>query len=245
MIEHNPYHPPQTEITPSVPLSSNSSYAYVKDPKKLTSLLIVLLWISLGFEVISVLGDSAQMALLSNDYTDTQAEANDARQGLIGLGYLGVFIFTGIVFLKWIYRANANSGGFGAQNMQFTPGWSVGYYFIPFINLVRPYQAMKEILQISYNPEDWTYKSVTPLLGWWWGLWLLSGFMGQLVFRLSAGAETIDDLKISTGLSIAAGALGIPLCLVAIKLIKTIAENQEQVVNTPQAEASPDSSPFT
>lgn len=215
----------------SVPPPIRSSlYAYAKDPRPLTSFLIVMLWISLGMEVISILIDFAQLSLLDRSYTQAKVAANDARQGIIGLGSLGVFIMTGIAFLKWIYRANVNSRGFGAQDMKFTPGWSIGYYFIPFLNLVRPYRAMKEIWQVSHNPAAWKSQNGSALLGWWWALWLISGFLGQMVFRMSMRADTIDTLKASTGASILSSIVEIPLCIVALQLVKSIAAKQEQLV---------------
>jgi hypothetical protein len=215
----------------ATPLSLHASaYSYSKDPRSLTSFLVVMLWISLGFEVLSMLSDFGQMSLLGGAYTEAEGAANDARQGLIGVGYLGVFIVTGITFLKWIHRANLNCKGFGAQGMKFTPGWSIGYYFIPFLNLVRPYQSMKEIWQVSHDPKDWQSQPGSALLGWWWALWLISGFVGQLVFRLSMNADSIDELQASTGVSIFSSMIGIPLCLVALSLVKTIASKQEALV---------------
>jgi hypothetical protein len=220
-----------TLTTPAPPPLISSPYSYSKKPHSLTSFLIVMLWISLGFEVISILSDFAQMSLLGGAYiNEAEAETNDARQSLIGIGYLGVFIVTGVAFLKWIHRANLNCRGFGAQDMSFTPGWSVGYYFIPILNLVRPYNSMKEIWQVSHDPKDWKSQQGSAILGWWWALWLISGFLGQMVFRVSMDADSVDELQVSTGLSIFASIIGIPLCIVAVNLVKTISQRHEQLV---------------
>jgi hypothetical protein len=186
--------------------------------------------VSLGFEVLSILSGIAQMSLLNRPFTPDEGTANDARQGFIGIGYMIVFIVTGVGFLKWIHRANLNCRGFGAENMTFTPGWAVGWYFIPIMNLVRPYQAMKEIWQVSQNPRAWQTALGSPLLGWWWGLWIANSVLGQAVFRATMNATTIEQLKTSTGISIFAGLAGVPLCLAAIKLVKAIAAMQERVV---------------
>ena len=114
--------PPASADTPPPITVAPSAYSYTKDPRSLTSFLVIMLWVSVGFEVVSILSDFAQMSLLDGVYTEAEAAANDSRQGLIGLGYLGVFIVTGIAFLKWIYRANLNCRGFGAEGMKFTRG---------------------------------------------------------------------------------------------------------------------------
>lgn len=213
-----------------VPADIYPRITYTKDPTSLTRFVIIMLWVSLGFEVLSILSDMAQMSLLNRPFNQDEGTANDARQGFIGIGYMIVFIVTGVAFLKWIHRANLNCRGFGAENMTFTPGWAVGWYFIPIMNLVRPYQAMKEIWQVSQNPRAWQTALGSPLLGWWWGLWIANSMLGQAVFRSTMNATTIEQLKTSTGISIFAGLAGIPLCLIAIKLVKSIAAMQERVV---------------
>jgi hypothetical protein len=226
------YFQPTTTGSSPPPMMAVSTYSYTKDPQSLTSFVVFMLWVSLASEVVFMLADFGQMSLLGGTYTEAEAAANDSRQSVIGLAYLGVFIVTSIAFLKWIHRANLNCRGFGAQAMKFTPGWSVGYFFIPFLNLVRPYQAMKEIWKVSENPSAWQSASTSALLGWWWALWLISGFLGQMVFRTSMNATTIDQLQATTGLSIFSSFVGIPLCLVAINLIKSIAGMQERVVKS-------------
>ena len=55
------------------------------------------------------------------------------RQALIALLQLVVLIGCAFVVLKWIYRANANVRALGAKDMKFTPGWAVGWYFVPIL----------------------------------------------------------------------------------------------------------------
>lgn len=212
------------EVAAAVPVS------YTKDPKSLTRYLIIMLWISMGFEIITLLGDMAQMSLLNRPFTNQEALANDARQQLIGVGYIIVFIVTAIFFLKWIHRANLNCHGFGAENMVFTPGWAVGWHFIPVMSLFKPYQAMKEIWQVSQNPRSWQTVAGSPILGWWWGLWIANAILGQVVFRAAKNATTIEQLERLSIISIVASIVGIPLCLVAMKLVNSIATMQERVV---------------
>lgn len=209
---------------------SARNYSYARDPRSLTSFLVVMLWISLGMGLVSILSDFAQLSLLNRPYTEAEALANDDRQTLIGTAGLLVFIVTGITFLRWTYRANLNCRGFGARDMRFTPGWSVGYYFIPIVNLFKPYQAMKEIWQVSHDPVDW--KSVTAG-GWvdlWWGLWILSAIANQVAFRVLMRAETVEALRTGTMFSLLAEIITIPLCLAALYVIKSISAKQDQLV---------------
>jgi hypothetical protein len=126
------------------------------DPASLTKFVKTMLWVSLVISIVSLISDFMQINLLSSgNITQAAAESNDSRQQIIGILYLVAFIVTGILFLKWIYCMNSNCHGFGAQGMEFTPGWSIGCNFIPFINLYKPYRAMKEIWQISTCFPRW------------------------------------------------------------------------------------------
>lgn len=206
-------------------------YYYRKDPVPLTKFLKAMLWISLSVGVLSVVSDLFEMNLLSTgSISEAEAESNETRQEVVCLLYLGVFIVTGIVFLKWVYRANSNCHGFDAQGMKFTPGWSVGYYFVPIVNLYRPYQVMKEIWKVSKNPAHWQNEPGSPLLGWWWALWLISGFVGNATFHMQMKAETISNMKAATTASIISGIIDIPLCIVGVSLVSAIFARQEQLV---------------
>ena len=176
---------------------------------------------------LSLLSDLLQLKLASTgEIAMDAAEANDSRQALIGLVYLGVYLATAIIFAMWIYRANLNSRGFGATGMRFTPGWSVGYFFIPILNLFRPFQAMKEIWKVSGNPRRWEAEPAGGILTVWWTLWILSNILGQAVFRMSMAADTPEKLQIATSLSIFTSLMDIPLSIVAIKMVSTIHARQ-------------------
>jgi hypothetical protein len=222
---------PSLSATPS-PAARSRGFTFTKDPTALTVFVKTMLWISLVLGVISLLSDFAQFNLAaSGSITKEAAQANDARQQIIGIVQLLAFIVTGVAFLMWIYRANLNVRGFGAGEMKFTPGWSVGYYFIPFVNLVRPYQAMKEIWKCSANPGNWRMQPGSALLGWWWALWLISGFLGQISFRLSLAVDSPDSLQTATVASMISNIVDIPLCLIAISLISKIYARQRALAS--------------
>lgn len=204
-------------------------FVFTKDPATLTKFLKIMLWIYLGMVIISLLSDLLQMHLLTSDFTQADGEANDLRQQIIGIVYFLNFTVTGVAFLKWIHRASLNCHGFGARNLQFTPGWAVGYYFVPFINLYRPYRAMLEIWKVSSNPATWQDEPGSPLLSWWWGLWIVAGILGQASLRISLAAESVAAMQGATMVSVLSGLANIPLCLVALSLVSAIFQRQKRL----------------
>lgn len=125
------------------------------------------------------------------------------------LGLLAAHVIAAVFFSIWIHRAAKNLLALGRQGMQFTPGWCVGWFFVPFANLVKPLQAMQEIWRAS-GPEArdgyWNAQPSTPLLGLWWATWLLGGVIANISIRLDGSAATALGAVSSIFTAIAAAA---------------------------------------
>ncbi|MCY3700378.1 MAG: DUF4328 domain-containing protein [Gemmatimonadetes bacterium] len=146
---------------------------------------------------------------------------------LLLLARIALALGTPILVLMWIYRANYNARQLGAADMRFTPGWAVGWYFIPIAWFWMPYLAMREIWRASVNPSDWEAKPVSPLLRWWWGLWIVTAWgldSVDLVASLrldEAGFETVDAATNLVG-----HALDIPRAFVLVAIIAAVTQLQ-------------------
>ena len=205
------------------------------DPTKLTQWLKLFLFVSIVIDAIALFSGVSQYQLLSDfkhgiysseALATAAVESNDQRQQVIGRFQAGVAITTIILFAMWIYRANFNARSLGAQNMKFTPGWSVGCYFIPFLNLWRPYQAMKEIWKASKNPTSWESEERSAILPWWWFFFLVASMFGSASFRTSMSAKELHELISSTGVTIASDLVSIPATIIALVLVGKIYEIQ-------------------
>lgn len=209
-----------------------------KNPTKLTNVLKVLLICSIILSGTAVLSSWLEYQLLVSvqngmEISETDAGSNDFRQGMIAILQLGLLLVTGIIFLKWIHRANSNVRKLGAKGLRFTPGWAVGYYFIPIVNLWKPYQAMKEIWQASNRPTDWRNQPDSTILGCWWTFWIISAMIGRVSFKLSMRAEKIDELVNATMVTMLSDLIDIPLGIIAIILTGKILEMQMAKIWTP------------
>ncbi len=111
--------------------------------------------------------------------------------------------------------------------MEFTPGWSIGYYFIPILTLWKPYQAMKEIWKASKKPSDWASQNTSGILPIWWTLWLISNFLGQAILRLSMRAEELNELINLNIITQISDILDIPLALVLLAIVNSIHNMQK------------------
>lgn len=188
-------------------------YAYI---------LVAVISIISGYLEYQLLSDYQNGVYISQEEAVADGEASDQLQAIVGMIYLIVFVISGVLILRWIHRANYNARQLGAKNMQFTPGWSIGYYFIPILTLWKPYQAMKEIWKASKNPSDWESQGTSGILPIWWTLWIISNFIGQAVFRLSLRAEEISELMNLNLITQVSNILDIPLALVLMSIINRI-----------------------
>jgi Domain of unknown function (DUF4328) len=173
-----------------------------RDPKRLTRALQVLLATLLVLAVALLLSNLAQYQMLQSSFTQAEAVADDTRQRIFAWTYLGTDLITVVVFGCWIYRANGNARALGAAGMEFTPGWSVGWYFIPFACLWKPFQAMREIWKASKNPTHWQAERTDHILGWWWFGWIASNVLGQVDFRLAMAAHDVPSLSVASALGV-------------------------------------------
>jgi hypothetical protein len=122
----------------------------------------------------------------------------DRAQAIIGLGAL-VQIATIVIWCMWEFRARSNLDAFGATGMSVSPGWSVGWWFIPIANLFMPYRGMSEILRASSpagGSVDWQRQRTGPLLPLWWtaliGGWLISQVSNSTVGESTGPVVTLS-----------------------------------------------------
>jgi len=231
--------PPVASYQPTAGFQSTIGY---RDASGMTKAVQIFLILGIILSAISILSSISQYSLLGKiergDFGSEQemmntAAANDAREGLIGLAQIGLYTVTVIIAAFWINRASHNARSLGAKGMTFTPGWAVGWHFVPIANLWKPYEAMKEIWQCSQSPLNWQSQPINALLPIWWTFWIVCSLLGNFMFRASMGAKDIPELQAVTILNIISSLLDIPLSLIFMALITQIYRMQSSQIQTP------------
>jgi hypothetical protein len=90
---------------------------------------------------------------------------------------LGMWALGVVFFCLWLHRAASNLPAFGRRGMTFTPAWSVGWFFIPFMSVWKTYQVLSELMRASApngtGAQAWRGRPTPPLLPVWCGAsWL-------------------------------------------------------------------------
>ncbi|MEX0641473.1 MAG: DUF4328 domain-containing protein [Pirellulales bacterium] len=194
-------------------------------------LVVVLLSLSMLLDIVSMFSNSMEIDLIKRMQSDAVAEpnqedidANDARQAIVAFTGLGVYLATVIAFCLWIYRAHANLPALGAMQLKYSPGWAVGSFFVPILNLFRPYQIAKEI-DLHSDPSSTPASS--PLIGLWWAAFLIANFAGQAAGRMTLRANTPFEIISADYVQIGSSATSVLAAILAILVVHRISRNQE------------------
>jgi hypothetical protein len=142
-----------------------------------------------------------------------------------------VFVLAVVAFLAWVHRAYRNLPALGNPAPSTTPGWAVGFYLMPLLNLFMPCVVMAEIWRYSDPSQAGAVrKSNSPLVGWWWAVLVASeiAWFASLTQSLGGPANpSIDLLKCRTLVVIAVGAGQFISKILQIMLIWKIDRNQQ------------------
>ena len=159
----------------------------------------------------------------------------DLEEALFNLQGLTAFIYVlwvpaAVAFLMWLYRASKNLEPLGASAQRFSPAWAVGWWFVPIWWFFRPYQVVAEIWRgstadLPLDEEDgWKRRAVSPLIGFWWALWLIAQFaIGAIDFEPLPLQPSSDSLL----LSLFAYAIWIAAGILVIMIVHRIRRGQE------------------
>ena len=193
-----------------------------------------LLFAQAALALISALSGFVTAGLLADvakGMADPAAvEQDDMRTGVIALLTLLLLIINLIAIGTWIVRASRNAWILRPDEMEITPGWAVGWYFVPIANLYLPFKAMQEIWLASANaagPEQ--YADAGGLLNSWWGFWLLSNILGAITFQIQMRADSLEAIRLGASFSIAADVLNMAASLLMAAVIARTQKMQTAV----------------
>ena len=168
--------------------------------------------------IIRVIDIYLYTAAVSRIDANAVAPPTNAVIADIGLVQLFFVIITEITFFRWIYRSNKNLRKLSGKRMEFAPGWSVGWFFIPIACLYKPYEVMKEIWRVSHGNENTGHT----IVGWWWALWLISNIAGRFAFEVVMNTNDSSGYVSSAIVFIVFDGLDIVLNLVALTVVTRI-----------------------
>lgn len=137
----------------------------------------------------------------------------------------------------WVYRVACNARALGARGLDDSPGWAVGWYAVPVMNLVRPMRAMSQIWLASHAPARWQKLGTPGLLGAWWGFWIAGNLSYWFVTQYLRPEHTFDGLHTQQVLLLCGQALN--LAAAALFLLVVVRLTRAQVEEHERQQAAP------
>jgi hypothetical protein len=208
-------------------------------PETVRNVSIGLVVLSLVFGLIAIVSDAMEINLInqviSGEFvSDAALDANDQRQVTVYWLSLGTYFLAIAAFMFFIHRVASNLpevNHLDRWSQKFSPGWSVGWFFIPFANFVQAPRVVAELWKGSHpsyglrNQRSWTECPVTKVIWLWWALVVISGIMNWSL-RSIDDDSTLEDYVSAIEAVIVAEVLFLLAGIAVIWLIKTIAANQ-------------------
>jgi hypothetical protein len=142
--------------------------------------------------------------------------ANDAVAAVAGIWTL-LFLVTVVVWCVWQHHAQRTLVRLTHGSARFTPGWAVGWWFVPFANLVLPFRTVHELWWSSRAAAGAPARAQAWLVPAWWvawvGWWVLS-----IVGSSASGswhAVVVDDAWTVVGYLVLAVSSALAIAIVA------------------------------
>ena len=196
------------------------------------SKIVKLLLIVGLIEVVAVLiGQIAElMGAVSLD-ENVELTGASSLYAIVGLIDVVLALLTVVFFSMWIYRAAANIVAAGVSGFDFTPGWAVGWYFIPIANLFKPFAAMRQIWNASHGEQGDRLNHANGPLALWWGCWVFSGIASNISLRMSFNPSSAEDLLMGQQVGLVASVVSLVLYPAAYRLIEGVTTAQRERLN--------------
>ncbi|MFY7739405.1 MAG: DUF4328 domain-containing protein [Flavobacterium sp.] len=198
---------------------------YLRQNESRSKLAIRLIIVVMIIDLFSLFSNVLEYQLLSSDFISPEsADSNDRRQQVIAILHMVAIIISAVTFIQWFRRAYFNLGK-RINPLNHAENWAALGWFVPFISLYRPYQIAEELFR---NTEEYLIRNSSNFketishskIGIWWTFWIISNIIGNIAFRISLNADTIDSLETANIFACLSDITSIPAGIFAILMIK-------------------------
>ncbi|MFN8189481.1 MAG: DUF4328 domain-containing protein [Nocardioidaceae bacterium] len=154
--------------------------------------------------------------------TMTRATELDRLGSVVSLSGIAAVLVVGVLFITWLFLAH-RSDAMNPAELHHASGWAIGGWFVPFLNLVRPYQMVQEVQRAS-RPGGTNHPLV---LAWW--LTFLTTYFAERIASASLPTDATADADVAAAMANAvtvewyAQILGIVAAVLAILVVRRVA----------------------
>ena len=172
--------------------------------------------------------------MLAFKATFSDVQSADSFVGSVSSIYFLLFIATAVVLMVWQWRSAMNNDLLGKIRPRFSPGWSIGAWFIPFANLVIPVRIFLDLWQGSdpetTNHRDWHGLRRPGLIAWWWTCYVVGNALSFAIDDDALRDLRDSDRRVAVGCALVAAA-----AVLAIFVVRSITARQDAAHREPGA----------
>lgn len=148
---------------------------------------------------------------------------------LIALIFLILII---ILFLNWYRRAYGNLIRLKINQTSYSEKMALWFWFIPIINIFKPYEIMKDIAFSTQNKileinSELDVKSHHLILRIWWVLFIITNSILILLRFLAYGSKDRDEILSYANLELYISCIDVVKIYFFILVVKIISKNEE------------------
>lgn len=168
---------------------------------------------------------------------DLDLDRSELAYSLAGLAQGIALIATAVLFIRWFHLAHSSLGAFSDEPRDHDSRWAIWGFFVPILNLVRPYHVMREIWTVANrkwkDEPSWVVGLQPPSdrVTLWWTLFLTTSFLGNGVARAAWRADTAQETLWATSATIFADAFDILAVVAAVALVRSITGIQSPLLD--------------
>ncbi len=194
----------------------------------LARIVVALLVIDAVLHALNVVAMALVIGAIVEQRSPIEIAAAADRYDAWALGQTYTYWLTGGVFVVWCHRAYANTLIFD-HDPEHGLGWAIGGWFVPIINLYRPFTIMREIWNASAPRSTESASRARRDSLWlaaWWAAWVgstLAFMFPRLVVALEFPIDELTWHAVILGGDI----LALTAALLAIGVVRGLTARQE------------------
>jgi hypothetical protein len=179
-----------------------------------------LLALTIGLYALDIALSVYGVILLSDlaNTTLEQVNAFDGAVTLVARATLGLLIITGIAFLAWLHRTVSNVPALGGGKPAVSPNASVGWWFVPFANLVKPYRIVVDLWKRLATSSG---RTGTGIVLAWWATYIGGNVLGY-IYGLQQPPNSVEAFNGRMAFNIVVDAVVIAAAVMAIVIVREI-----------------------
>ncbi|WP_167756834.1 DUF4328 domain-containing protein [Leifsonia flava] len=150
--------------------------------------------VTIGIETFGI--NAASRYLGGDESAIRMIDSYDQLSSVFGILSSLSLLATGVLWMIWQYRVAKQFIGLTRRS----PGWHVGSWILPVVNLWFPYQNIADLWRaVGRTRPSWQIV--------WWLLWVLSNTVSTQASRLTLNAQDLEQFQLAMSMSIVAETL--------------------------------------